>query len=91
MQFWLWLLSGAGAQRARDWKPVRLRDLTLKAVLGEVGGFMLCLVALPISPLLILVHGFRWRTPIKMADWEWMAFSLSWGAFGAFGAYWLFG
>ena len=54
MQFWLWLLSGGGRQRARNWKPVRLRNLTLKAVLGEIGGFMLCLVVLPFIPLVLL-------------------------------------
>ena len=84
MQFWLWLFSGGGAQRARDWKPVRLRDLTLRAVLGEI--FWPWNPAYRLPP-----RSPHRRTPIKMAAWDWMAFSLSWGVGGTLGAYWLFG
>jgi hypothetical protein len=58
----------------------------MKEVLGEIGCFM---------RFLGHTYGFDGRrsrrTPIKMADWEWIVFSLSWGVGGAFLAHWLFG
>jgi hypothetical protein len=98
MQFWLWFLSGAGAQRARDWKPVRLRNLSLKAVLGEIDCFMRfwpwylsggnanCAARNWPPPRRAKV-----RRPVNLHPVEWLFCGLSWGIGGAFLAHWLFG